>query len=240
MHKTRRILRRLRRKLRRARERHRHRAAVFLARLTKRYRKRLERIRLSHREGVDFSYGRPDPEALLDAGKTFVGRYLTHTSGMKLSRAEADKYHAAGIDIISVWEDGFDAAKDGEKRGFKDGVAACEQARHLDQPRGTAIFFAVDFEAAGPDVQAYFEGARHACREYGYALGAYGSKTVVGHLFDEDLIDYGFQTYAWSHHEWDPRAHVKQVLINLPEEELEVGGAAVDYCRSTALDFGQW
>lgn len=64
---------------------------------------------------------------------------------------------------------------------------------------------------------------------------AYGSYKVIKYLFDNRLISYGWQTYAWSYEQWEPRAHIRQY-----QNGVNLAGHEVDYNESMAADFGQW
>ena len=49
-------------------------------------------------EGVDYSWSRPDPAALVKAGKRFVIRYVSYDqTGKNLTRKEADAIRAAAV-----------------------------------------------------------------------------------------------------------------------------------------------
>lgn len=259
MKKTRRALKELRRKLRRRlrqrREQHRkfvktgalghkHEVALdsrrihHLKHLVTKALRRKHRIEASHREGLDWAFGDISPEAMHAAGKTFVCRYLSHDPSKNLSRDEAIKYSQSGIDCVVVWEDSGAGASAGYPAGHRDALTARAQAYQLGMPKNRPVFFAVDFDAAGPEVENYFKGVADAIGKSG--AGIYAGLDAVEYILDRKIVDWGWQTYAWSGHRWDSRAHLKQVLISLAGAELHVGGVAVDYNKSTAVDFGQW
>lgn len=206
----------------------------------------IHRFEEAHREGVDSAYGRPSPESLLEAGKDFFAGYLNEIPGFGLSEADVERYGAGGIDLVAIYERGHEDPLEGRKRGEEHARDAIAEAIDLKIPPGRPIFFAVDFEAKGPDIGAYFVGVNNVVRKSRYRVGGYGSYRVMKYLFDEELIEWGFQTYAWSYdyekdqRMWEPRAHLRQTLINLPGNELIIGGSKVDYCRTLAKDFGQW
>lgn len=259
MKKTRRILRELRRKIRRRRRQRKEQREKFrrthrggnlkeakhdsnrilhLKRLLGRFLRRKKRIEESHREGVDWAFGKISPEALKKAGKTFVCRYLSPDVSKNLSHEEVVRYSRAGIDIVVVWENSGERARLGYAAGLHDGNKALAQARILGKPPLAPIFFAVDFDAAGPEVVRYFEGVASAVGKK--RSGVYGGLDVVEYLLDRHIVNWAWQTYAWSNHTWDKRAHLKQVLISYPGNELRVDGVQVDYDKSTKVNFGQW
>jgi hypothetical protein len=96
------------------------------------------------------------------------------------------------------------------------------------------VYFAVDYDTTvGPHIRAYFKAIAAVVGLK--RVGAYGSYRVIKALFDEGLITYGWQTYAWSGGKWDPRAQIQQYSNN-----ETIGGASVDYDRAMHADYGQW
>lgn len=259
MKKTLRQIKKLRRKLRRRQRQRREQRRKFvktgnlgnkrewhrdirrsnhLKRLFKRLVRRKKRIERSHREGVDWAYGNISPAALKASGKTFVCRYLSHDSSKNLSHHEAVAYSRAGIDLVVVWEDAGTGAAGGYYNGQRDANHALAQARALGKPSRAPIYFAVDFDAAGPEVKPYFEGVVSVLGKE--RAGIYGGLDAVEYIMDRKIVDWAWQTYAWSNHRWDKRAVLKQTLVSLQGAELHVDGVQVDYDRSVAANFGQW
>src|SRR5258708_418533 len=79
-------------------------------------------------------------------------------------------------------------------------------------PASAALYLSGDWDfnttTDGALVAAYFKGAASAI---GLArIGAYGGYWLIKYLFDNGLITYGWQTYAWSGGLWEPRAHIQQ------------------------------
>jgi Domain of unknown function (DUF1906) len=200
--------------------------------------RRKHRVEASHREGLDWAFGDISPEAMKAAGKTFVCRYLSHTTSKNLSVAEAIKYSKANIDLVVVWEDAGAGATAGYSAGRSDANTALAQARALGKPQAAPIFFAVDFDAAGPEVESYFRGIASVLGVNG--AGIYAGLDAVEYIMDRKIVGWAWQTYAWSNHKWDKRANLKQTLISLENSKLYVGGSVVDYDKSTAINFGQW
>jgi hypothetical protein len=193
---------------------------------------RLEK-QLGPRLGVDFAWGRPDPQVLKDAGLTFVCRYYSHDGSKNLSLAEAQGYAKAGLDVVAVWESTANAAAAGHDQGRADAAAALTLAKACGQPDDAPIYFAIDFEATLAQVKGYFEGIATVLPLR--RIGAYGGYGVEHELFDAGLIRYGWQTYAWSGGRWEPRAQLRQY-----SNDHVIDGVGVDYDQSTESYFGQW
>jgi hypothetical protein len=137
-------------------------------------------------------------ECLLSSGISFVGRYYsrtTHIEGKKLTASEAQLISNAGLQLVTVYEDGptsysyFSAS-----RGADDAAGALAQAAAIGQPAGSAIYFTVDYDAASSEIAgnitAYFEAIANALGDY--HVGVYGSGSVCA-----AITDAGYATYAW-------------------------------------------
>jgi Domain of unknown function (DUF1906) len=187
--------------------------------------------------GLDFSWGRPPVDAILAGGYSFVCRYLSWSqSGKNLTKGEADGYLAAGIDIVSNWEYDAHEALGGYVAGVENALEADRQHLACGGPPGAPIFFSVDWDCQPWDYPAVVEYFRGIASVLGIdRTGAYGGVQVISNLFDECLISYGWQTYAWSYGAWDPRAGLRQVLNG-----QEIEGHAVDFNEAWADDYGGW
>jgi hypothetical protein len=185
--------------------------------------------------GVDYSWYRPSPSSLVSQGYKFVVRYASYdTTGKNLSKSEADALIAAGLDIVSNWENGSQDALSGYNLGVSDAQAAEQQFAADGAPADRPIYFSVDFDATPGDqtaINAYFDGVASVI---GLArTGAYGGYYVIQRLFDAGKITWGWQTYAWSGGQWDSRAQLRQV-------QNGIAGGQMDEDQSQADDFGQW
>ena len=89
---------------------------------------------------------------LQQAGIGFVFRYYSLTTQQaqkRLTKAEADLLSAAGLQIGVVYEDKPDVVEYfSNARGQQDGRNAFRYASQLPQPTGSAIYFAVDYDAS--------------------------------------------------------------------------------------------
>ena len=138
-------------------------------------------------------------DCLVSKGIQFVGRYYSRTTqipGKKLTLAEAQLISAAGLSIVTVYEDGptsyayFSAA-----RGTADGAGAIQQAAAIGQPSMSPIYFTVDYDAQPGEISgnilAYFQALAAALQNQ-YAVGVYGSGAVC-----TAMLQSGFATIAW-------------------------------------------
>ena len=136
-------------------------------------------------------------------GLDFVARYYRKPDSHwpTLSASEAKVLSALGLNVVAVWES-YSQHRDyfTYGRGYWDAVAAYQQAKAVGQPSGSAIYFAVDFDARGGDilpVDQYFRGITAGLAAAGggrsdYKIGVYGSGAVC-----DSLKGRGLAQYAW-------------------------------------------
>lgn len=189
--------------------------------------------------GVDYYSGAfpaTFPDALRRAGKTFAMRYLSETPAKNLTRAEAEKLAAAGIDVGVVWETVANRALSGRGGGVQDARTAEAQAKGCGMPAGRPIYFAVDFDPLPgqlPVIREYFEGAASVLgREQ---TGVYGGFAAVKECLDGGIVGFGWQTAAWSGPNVDPRAQLYQHA-----EQATIDGVQVDLDDAMHDDYGGW
>lgn len=125
--------------------------------------------------------------ALYNAGYRYVGRYLTGTvlrDGFRVSKAltrtEADAITRAGLSIIPIYQDGGErSAHFSRSRGEADAEKAYVAAKALGIPDESIVYFAVDFDAMGKDLEnilAYFDGVTNTLKDY--YVGIYGTRNI--------------------------------------------------------------
>jgi hypothetical protein len=131
--------------------------------------------------------------------------------------------------------------------GQQDAQRALQLAQAIGQPPGTAIYFAVDYDAGQPDLPAitsYFTAVRSQLDAAGYQVGIYGDGVVCNAIKDtQRLAQYSWlaESTDWSgsntYTTWDIKQSVAHApLCNLagpqPRQEAE-------YENNQALgDFG--
>jgi hypothetical protein len=146
---------------------------------------------------------------LASSGLDFIARYYRDPQSRwpTLSAAEARALSQAGLKIVAVWE--WHSGKPeyfSHATGFYDGISAYRQALLIGQPAGSAIYFAVDFNARDPQIQGpvaqYFRGIHAALASVGgesrYRIGVYGSGVVCAYLKQAHLVQYAWLTSASS------------------------------------------
>lgn len=131
---------------------------------------------------------------------SFVGRYLVPLRYSKaLTPGEAKLIMDGGLGLLLCWELTADRARGGVLTGMDDGEAAAALARTIGAPAGTAIYFAVDFDAQEKDmdaVEGYLRGAVEAIGEY--RLGVYGGERTIEAMRRRKAAEVFWQCVAWS------------------------------------------
>jgi uncharacterized protein (TIGR02594 family) len=139
---------------------------------------------------------------LAQAGVKTVIRYYNHRNSSSLptkclTRPELATLHAAGLSVAVVFQQrgGADGNLDDldQQSGAVDAGRARTLAEAMDQPTGSAIYFAVDFDyfrsSELAQIGAYFDSVRQGL-DGQYLVGVYGSGTVGRHLKRRGLVDH--------------------------------------------------
>jgi hypothetical protein len=172
----------------------------------------------------------------------FVARYYRDPASHwpTLSAEEARMVSSAGLSLVAVWEshshrpDYFSYAS-----GYNDALAAYRQAKAIGQPSGSAIYFAVDYNAQEPDVRGpvdqYFHGIAAGLAAAGgpdrdYRVGVYGSGAVCDYLKRARLAEYAWlsNSTAWTGYDdftdWNIRQSGRSPSLSFDQDENEARG----------------
>ncbi|TDF97097.1 DUF1906 domain-containing protein [Paenibacillus piri] len=165
----------------------------------------------------------------------FVCRYLVPSGTKRLTSDEAAAISQALLHIVSVFETTADRALGGRTAGLADGATALKTAVQLGQPTGSAIYFAVDFNATPgqmPTVIEYIRAASEATPNY--LTGVYGSYAVIEAVSAAGACSRFWQTYAWSGGRKSSAANLYQYKNN-----ISVNGILIDLDESYGNE-GWW
>lgn len=188
------------------------------------------------RLGLDYAWATLSPAAHKSVGSSFACRYLSNDPSKNLTSGEAHTLRSGGVDVVVVWETTATRALAGGGAGAADAHNALNEAQACGIPAHRPIYFAVDFDASQPQqgaIDAYFKGVASVLGVE--RTGVYGGYWPLKRLFDSRLVGYGWQTYAWSGGNLDPRAQLYQY-----SNGHNVAGVSVDYNHALKKDFGQW
>lgn len=158
---------------------------------------------------------------LKGAGFEYAARYLG-SSWKSFDKKEAEIIQKAGIKLINIFQKSANKLSYfTEKQGITDGKDAEKWAKAVDQPEGTAIYFAVDCDITGKqmaNIQTYLSAVKKQLPSY--KVGIYGSYAVMYAMKND--ADYFWQTYAWSRGEVAPFIHMYQHENNIIIEGVNI------------------
>ncbi len=145
-------------------------------------------------------------DCLKEAGVETVIRYYNNgnSTGLpqkRLELNEAQALSAGGLKIMVIFQTSQNEADDfSYDKGFESGTNAYNWAKDtIGQPRNSAIYFAVDYDASPAELATniipYFEGVAAAFKDLGgastdYKVGAYGSGLVVNAIKSQGTCEY--------------------------------------------------
>lgn len=153
---------------------------------------------------------------LKEEGITTVIRYYNNgnSTGLpqkRLELPEAQALSAGGLKILVVFQLSQNKVTDfTNEKGQAAGTSAFNWAKDtIGQPSGSAIYFAVDYNASQAELESnispYFEGVAQSFSELSggeslYKVGVYGSGLVVNSLKDQGLADYRWISQSSSYY----------------------------------------
>jgi hypothetical protein len=175
-------------------------------------------------QGIDVPHDASDAlNEIRDSKIDFVARYYRSPTSRwpALSAREAQGLSALGLNLVTVWEwHSHQPEYFSYNSGYADGISAYNQAKTVGQPPGSAIYFAVDYNARSADIDGpirqYFQGVNAALAAASggrpdYKVGVYGSGAVCDAMKRGGLARYAWLTgsVAWtgtySYDDWNIR-----------------------------------
>jgi hypothetical protein len=184
--------------------------------------------RIAPPQGIDMPTDTRDVLNELKGSRlTFVARYYRDPTSRwpALSAGEAGMLSAAGFKIVAIWE--FHSHKPGYfsyASGYADAISAYRQAVSVGQPAGSAIYFAVDYNAQQPDIvgpiDRYFRGIAAGLASVDgvphYRVGVYGSGAVCAYLKQTRLAQYAWlsNSTAWSGYDGFTDWNIRQLTVS--------------------------
>lgn len=144
---------------------------------------------------------------LKNAGYTHVGRYLTGYVGEEhlpkyMTLEEVGNIDNAGLSVFPIYQDGGYRLEYFKNRtqGVADGERAILAARRIGIPEGTTIYFAVDFDCYGFQIDQYIiPYFQKICLAFNssentknYKVGIYGPRYVCSKVSERGLAEYSF------------------------------------------------
>lgn len=152
--------------------------------------------------GADFSFAKPPAARLVELGYTFiVGYWSVPPSAPKknLTKAEADIYEAAGLEVYRVWEMSSSRATLGATYGSLDGFAAKALAEADNWPRSKPLLVADDCSTTTANLPAKIDYMRAFHAAYARDIGIYGGVKILTPLVGLWKIGWvPISAWSWS------------------------------------------
>lgn len=184
-------------------------------------------------------------QSVADDGNRFIGRYLSLSAWKTITNEEAAQIHAAGLKVVCFYEDRGNEAEQTYDNGQSHAMTAIEKARAANQPSGSAIYFAIDYDATDAQMEnivAYFRGIQKHFADVGnpYVIGVYGSGAVCQKI-KQDLhiatFSYLSRSYGWRGYQ-DYKA--RKAYDVLQGDYVHYNGVQFDSGKSSSAVYGQW
>jgi hypothetical protein len=144
-------------------------------------------------------------DAIREANLDFVIRYYRNPTSQwpSLSASEARLLSNAGLTVVAIWEAASaHISYFTHLDGVNDATSAYHQAHGIGQPVGSAIYFAVDFDARdGADTAAVTDYFRSVAAGFvaaaagdapAYKVGVYGSGAICAAMIGAGLAEYSW------------------------------------------------
>ena len=175
-------------------------------------------------QGIDLPTDSSDHlSELKDSRLEFVARYYREPTSRwpTLSASEVQRLSSLGKTIVAVWEShSASVAYFSYASGYNDAISAYRQAASVGQPAGSAIYFAVDFNAHDYDlyyIDQYFRGIAAGFAASGrggpaYRVGVYGSGYICNSMRRAGLAQYAWlsSARAWAGYQSFSRWNIRQ------------------------------
>lgn len=177
-------------------------------------------------------------------GITFIGRYASDFPEKNLSLPEAQRISAAGIDIITNWENDVNDWQGGYSQGVAYAKRALAQHTADGGPTGRGerwgVYFSVDerVDPADARLHAYFQGANSVLSAA--HTGAYAQTSALRTLRSLGLIGCGERGGTWRSMS---TFGLPEGLGNPGEFDIEQTGwfnSSYDRNIANSTNFGQW
>jgi len=146
-------------------------------------------------------------QTLVNAGYKYVGRYLTNAKSGKLDKKMTDEevklILKAGMKIFPIYQTyGGAASYYTTAQGNEDAISAVNAALNLGIPKGSTIYFAVDYDAydfqVTENILPYYKQVRDRIQSLGidYNVGIYAPRNVCNRVYNAGYAKYCFVSDA--------------------------------------------
>jgi len=186
-------------------------------------------------KGLDFAWSKPRATSVQAAGYQFEARYYSRDQSKLLTPLEEIAASAAGLRMVTVFEDSAQQARLGTDQGHADGAVARWWATLDHQPTTSPIYIAFDYQAPPsdwPQIAAYVDAFQ---AEAGYPAGGYGDYYLLRQLLADGHVQWLWQTIAWSDGLIHPQMNIYQTGA-----QAVIDGNYCDINYAYTQEYGSW
>lgn len=184
-------------------------------------------------------------------GYTDIGRYLVNASGKnvldkKMTIEELKYISEAGLKVFPIYQTrGNNVGYFTDSlQGLRDAAEAETAALNLLFPKGTTIYFAVDYDVKTADIEKYivpyFINVKLGMSNY-YRVGVYGPRAICNILADQGLTSASFVADMSSGFTCNIGQPMPKNWAYEQVVEVQQGGIGIDKCaispRGTAIEW---
>ena len=176
----------------------------------------------------------------------FVGRYLSQSKWKSLTETEVNRLHKNGLSIVSIFENSGQISEISANHGSAHAEYAMKAALTLGQIPGSAVYFAIDFDASEiqlrENVIPYFKAVCDTFSRIAspYAVGVYGSGLVCQTIKqDLRIAKYSFLSKSTGWRNYTEYRETGSYDI-LQGKYISIANTTFDECESSHLAYGQW
>jgi hypothetical protein len=169
-------------------------------------------------------------------GMKFAARYI-NGDWKRMTLEEAKMLTEAGLKIVSIYQTTANMALGTYIDGIDAANKAIVLAKQLNQPFGSAIYFAVDFNVTFNQydlVEQFFKGLQAGLKGK-YLVGIYGKYDVMVDAKKNKYADRFWQTYAWSANKVFEGYDMYQY-----SNSFSKNGFTIDLCKANIDTVGHW
>lgn len=179
-------------------------------------------------------------------GEEFVIKYYAAYSSTNkiLKDVEKQRLHDAGLKIIVIYQ-GMGNAPEyfSDSLGVENATTALQLAKELNQPEGSAIYFAVDYnvtqEAEIENIVDYFNAIQRTFNGK-YKIGIYGNGKICNRIKQKlGIAQFSWLSQSTGHSEYSAYDTPQKYDIK-QSEQVYYNGVTFDNDVAVGNDYGQW
>lgn len=185
-----------------------------------------------------------DAKILKSNGYEIIGRYISGRFATSID--ELTGILNSGLNVFPIYETGgYEPSYFVNGQGSKDAVSAVQVAKSLGIPEGTVIYFTVDYDMQGYQIDnlviPYFKEIydKFNNAQLNYRIGIYGARNVCSKVIDEGYAQVAFVAGASTGFSGNMGFPMPRLWsFNQVKVDINVDGIGLDNDQVSGLDMG--